>query len=91
MILFMTNGIDSFEIEMDEIDGGKAEMEVCKRCGIGWPNSSDLSQFWDGGSQKINIFATKGRASCWLYASKKAKTDSYIVTVSSINFTLKRN
>ena len=32
----MTNRIESFEIEMDEIDGGKAEMEVCKRCGIGW-------------------------------------------------------
>lgn len=87
----MTNRIDGFEIEMDEIDSSKAEMEVCKRCGIGWPNSSDVSQFWDGSSQKVNIFATKGSASCWLSAYKKAKTDIYVVTVSSISFTLKRS
>lgn len=86
----MTNRIDSFEIEMDEIDSGRAEMEVCKRCGIGWPNSSDLSQFWDGSTQKANIFATEGKASCWVSASKKAKADIYVVTVSSITFTRKR-
>lgn len=87
----MTNRIDSFEIEVDEIDGSTAEMEVCKRCGIGWPNSSDLSQFWDGSSQKVNIFATEGKASCWVSASKKARTGGYVINVSSITFTRKRN
>lgn len=90
MILFMTNRIDSFEIEMDEIDGSTAEMEVCKRCGIGWPNSSDLNQFWNGSSQKVNIFATEGKASCWLSAYKKAKTEIYVITVSSITFSRKK-
>lgn len=86
----MTNRIDSFEIEMDEIDGSKAEMEVCKRCGIGWPNSSDLSQFWNGSSQKVNIFATEGKVSCWVSAHKKANSEKCVVTVSSIMSSRKR-
>ena len=85
----MTNRIDSFEIEVDEIDGSTAEMEVCKRCGIGWPNSSDLSQFWDGSSQKVNIFATEGKVSCWVSAYKKAKSEGYVVTVSNITYSTK--
>lgn len=86
----MTNRIDSFEIEVDEIDSSKAEMEVCKRCGIGWPNSSDANQFWDGSCQKANIFATEGSATCWLSAHKKVKSNAYVITVSSITFALKR-
>lgn len=87
----MNNRIDSFDIEMDEIDGSKAEMEVCKRCGIGWPNNSDMGQYWDGSSQKVNIFATEGKASCWLSAHKKANSENYVVTVSSITFSRKRS
>lgn len=86
----MTNRIDSFEIEMAELNEKPIEDAITQRCGIGGVNTSNLGNIGAPTEREVKFFGVAGSVTCWITIRKKFKKEGYIVSISNIHITNKR-
>lgn len=80
----MTNRIDSFEIEMTELNEKPIEDEITRRCGIGGINTSNLGNIGAPTEREVKFFGVAGSVTCWITIRKMVKKEGFVVNISSI-------
>lgn len=86
----MTNRIDSFEIEMAELNEKSIEDEITRRCGIGWINTSNLGNIGAPTEREVKFFGVAGSVTCWIAINKMSKKEGYSVYISNIKISAKK-
>ncbi len=86
----MTNRIDSFEIEMTELNEKPIEDEITRRCGIEWINTSNLGNIGAPTEREVKFFGVAGSVTCWISIRKMFKKEGYIISISNIFISPKR-
>lgn len=80
----MTNRINSFEIEMAELNEKPIEDEITRRCGIGGINTSNLGNIGAPTEREVKFFGVASSVTCWISISKMFKNEGYVASVSNI-------
>lgn len=87
----MTNRIDSFEIEMVELNEKPIEDAITQRCGIGGINTSNLGNIGAPTEREVKFFGVAGSVTCWITIRKMFKREGYEASVSHIRISPRKS
>lgn len=77
--------MQGFEFECTRLDYDTIEGKICNHYNLGYANSSSFMELSVDNGESITISAVKGTISCYVRVYQKKDSDTFIVTVSSVN------